>query len=104
MEIRIRFNGVAPSDAELAIRQIERRVRLALDRLAHRVRKVSVSLTDVNGPRGGIDQQCVLAITPLGVGEPIVALALERTRFDAVVKSLKRARRRFQGVIERRRH
>lgn len=103
MEVHVHFNGIAPSNGEVLLRQIQHRVRLALDRFAHRVREVSVSLTDVNGPRGGLDQQCVLAITPMGAGEQVVARALEPTRIQAVVRSLKRARRRLKSTIERQR-
>ncbi len=101
MKVLVRFVGVAPSDPEATILDIERRVGHALDRLADRIREVGVSLSDVNGPKGGIDQQCVLTITPRYAGEPVVARALERTRVDAVSKSLKRARRQLQDGIER---
>ena len=101
MKVHVRFVGVAPSDSEAAILEIERRVGHALDRPAHRVREVGVSLSDVNGPKGGLDQQCVLTITPRYAGEPVVARALERTRVEAVAKSLKRARRQLQDGLER---
>ena len=42
---------------------IERRLRFALDRFARRIRRVHVTLGDLNGPRGGIDKRCKLAIS-----------------------------------------
>lgn len=103
MEIRLRFVGVAPSDAEIMTSEVERRVNLALDRLADRVREVHVSLADVNGPRGGVDQRCVLTITPRYGGDPVVVRALEETREAAVQKALKRVRRRLEHAFERQR-
>lgn len=103
MEIRVRFIGDAPSDAEAVISEVERRVNLALDRLSHRVRDVSVSLTDINGPRGGLDQQGVVIISPRNGGDPLVGRALEQTRGQAVARSLKRARRRLEDTLQRQR-
>ena len=42
---------------------IERRLRFALDRFATRIRQVRVTLGDLNGPRGGIDKCCKLAVS-----------------------------------------
>lgn len=41
---------------------IERRLGFALDRFARSIRKVVVRFADLNGPRGGIDTRCQLAI------------------------------------------
>src|SRR5947208_1573718 len=41
---------------------IERRLGFALDRFARSIRRVVVRLVDLNGPRGGIDECCQLAI------------------------------------------
>jgi len=103
VEINVRFVGVAPSNAEAVISEVEHRVNLALDRLAHRVREVRVSLSDVNGPRGGLDQQCVVIVTPRKEGDPLVGRALEQTRGQAIARSLKRARRRLEDALERQR-
>lgn len=37
---------------------IERRLTFALERFASRIQDVVVRIQDLNGPRGGIDQQC----------------------------------------------
>ncbi len=47
---------------EAIAERARRRVRFALDRFRGRVRAVRVRITDVNGPRGGIDKQCIVAV------------------------------------------
>ena len=47
-----------------AIREhIQERITAALDQHAERVGLVAVTLADVNGPRGGIDQQCDVVVS-----------------------------------------
>jgi putative sigma-54 modulation protein len=41
---------------------IERRLCFALERFAKRIRRVRVSIRDLNGPRGGIDKCCQVAV------------------------------------------
>jgi putative sigma-54 modulation protein len=41
---------------------IERRLCFALERFAMRIRKVRVSVGDLNGPRGGVDKGCRVVI------------------------------------------
>jgi putative sigma-54 modulation protein len=41
---------------------IERRLCFALERFARRIRRVRVSVGDLNGPRGGVDKRCRVAI------------------------------------------
>lgn len=61
MRVQLHAKNVhlAPSLSEF----IERRLRFALGRFASRVTQVAVRLCDVNGPRGGIDQQCRINAT-----------------------------------------
>lgn len=48
---------------------IERRLAFALGRIGDRVDSVMVRLSDVNGPRGGVDKRCLIAVAlrPRGV-------------------------------------
>ena len=41
---------------------IERRFCFALERFASRIRRVRVSIGDLNGPRGGIDKRCRVTV------------------------------------------
>ena len=81
---------------------IERRLRFALRRFATRIDRLTVRLSDVNGPRGGIDKRCRIAVAliPRGV------VMLERSGddpFALVADAAKRARRSVRRVLERRR-
>jgi putative sigma-54 modulation protein len=61
MQFEIRGRDLSISQASHDY--IERRLRFALDRFATRIRRVRVTLGDLNGPRGGIDKCCKLAIS-----------------------------------------
>ncbi|MEM9351733.1 MAG: hypothetical protein AAGA92_01855 [Planctomycetota bacterium] len=50
-------------------RLAEERVRAALARFSGRARRVSLVVEDVNGPRGGHDKACRLAVKLSGAGE-----------------------------------
>lgn len=42
---------------------IRRRIHFALGRFSPRIRHVTVRVTDINGPRGGLDTHCSIAVT-----------------------------------------
>ena len=60
MQFEIRGRDIFVSQALRG--HVERRLRFALERFAGRIRKVRVMLGDLNGPRGGVDKRCQLAI------------------------------------------
>ena len=61
MQFEIRGRDISITEA---LRDhIERRLRFALDRFTTRIKQVHVTLVDLNGPRGGIDKCCKLAIS-----------------------------------------
>ena len=71
MEILIRGRAVEISHE---IRElVARRMQLALDTFKDRTQVVSVCLTDVNGPRRGVDKLCQVTVDVHGVGTIVVA-------------------------------
>ena len=88
---------------------VERRLRFALGRFAHRVERVSVLLSDVNGPRGGVDKRCRIAVglVPRGVvmvegsgDDPFVLVAsIAKRAGRSVWRTLERRRRRSQQAV-----
>ncbi len=69
MLIAIRDTGIGLS-AEGRAYAIDR-VDRALGAVREHVRKVFIYLTDLNGPRGGVDKLCRIAVT-LDAGRPVV--------------------------------
>ena len=60
MQLSIKGHDLDLSDALRAY--TERRLRFSLGGFATRLRSVDVRLSDVNGPRGGIDKDCAITI------------------------------------------
>jgi ribosomal subunit interface protein len=61
MQFEIRGRDITISQVQRD--HIERRLGFALGRFAGRIRQVHVTVSDLNGPRGGIDKCCKLAIS-----------------------------------------
>ena len=68
----------------------ERRVRFSMRRLSWLVPRVRVVLSDVNGPRGGIDKRCQVQL--LANGRPdVVVTSVARDWRSALQSALGRA-------------
>lgn len=89
--MQVIFESPDPQAAELRT-LAERRVRQALKRLAWLAPRARVHLSDINGPRGGIDKRCQVELTTDG-GRPIVVTSLARDWFSALQSALTRATR-----------
>lgn len=70
--------GLPPSLARLARRRFE----FALGRFGDRVRSLTVHLADLNGPRGGVDKHCLVAIR---LTSPRRLIVIEDTDAEAEV-------------------
>jgi hypothetical protein len=70
----------------------ERRVRFALRRLGWLVPRAEVQMSDVNGPRGGIDKRCQVAFSTDGAGSVVVTSVAKDWR-TALENALARAAR-----------
>lgn len=76
----------------------ERRISFALDHLRN-VRRIAISLEDVNGPKGGVDKHCRI-VAEVGVS----SIVLEETEHDwqsAVARAIHRLDRKATQELER---
>lgn len=79
---------------------LELRLRFALSRFQHRIGKVTVHLKDLNGPRGGVDKQCRIAVGLVPNG----SVTIEETDADvmrAIAHAAERAGRTVRRELER---
>jgi ribosomal subunit interface protein len=100
MTISVRGDGIDVSPEIEGL--VERRLGFALSRFGGRVRAVSVGLTDLNGPRGGIDKRCCMQarLAPRGT------VRVEDTDSDlpaAIDRAATRLARAVARALERRR-
>lgn len=95
MKIDIRTQGIAVSDD---LREhIERCVNFGLDWAEQDVNRVVISLSDINGPRGGSDKRCHLRI-PLSRMREVVIEEVASDLQAAIAHAVDRA----AGSLERR--
>lgn len=70
--MQVRFKSRHPQAHDM--RELaERRVRFVLRRLGWLVPRADVQLSDLNGPRGGVDKQCQVELRTSGAGSVVVA-------------------------------
>jgi ribosome-associated translation inhibitor RaiA len=70
----------------------ERRVRFVLRRLGWMVPRAEVQMSDVNGPRGGVDKRCRVELRTDGAGSVVVTSTANDWR-TALDNALARAAR-----------
>ncbi|RUL88804.1 HPF/RaiA family ribosome-associated protein [Tautonia sociabilis] len=100
MQLEIR-HGRGRLDDE-ARSHIERRLGFALDRFARRVDRVTVFVSDENGPRGGDDMRCRIVVN-LPAEEPVVVDATRSELAAAIDHAAHRACHAVGKVLDRRR-
>ena len=89
--MQVLFKSRHPQAAEL--RDLaERRVRFVLRRLGWLVPRAEVQMSDVNGPRGGVDKRCQVELRTDGAGSVVVASVANNWR-TALDNALARAAR-----------
>lgn len=95
MRLGIVARGIALTEA---IRQYtHRRLKTALGRYRAALESVHVCLTDVNGPRGGIDKHCVVEVR----GPALVPIVV-RERDADLYAAIDRAAERVDRTVARR--
>ncbi len=89
--MQVLFKSRHPQAADL--RDLtERRVRFVLRRLGWMVPRAEVQMSDVNGPRGGVDKRCQVELRTDGAGSVVVASMASNWR-TALDNALARAAR-----------
>ena len=78
----------------------ERRLAIALGWAGEHMRKLAVSLSDVNGPRGGVDKRCKIHVQ-LGSGKEVVIENTELDMYVAIDRAAERADRAVVRKVER---
>lgn len=98
IDVRSRTTEITPSIREWA----ERRVLFALGQFSARLRSVHVRVSDENGPKGGVDQRCLMEAR-FGTGGSLVAEVRDPDLYAAVSRAAERLGRRVREVIDRER-
>jgi ribosomal subunit interface protein len=87
MQLDIRIQKVdLPKEVN---RYIERRLRFSLGRFMARIRSVTLRILDINGPRGGADKRCRIAVR-LIPSDVIVVQEVNADLFAAVDRAAER--------------
>ena len=89
--MQVLFESRDPEGAQLRA-VAERRVRFVMRRLTWLVPRAKVQLSDVNGPRGGVDKRCHLELKT-DSGKEVVVTAMARDWQSALNVALGRAAR-----------
>ena len=79
---------------------VKRRLGFALGRFADRIGRVTVRLSDVNGPRGGVDQRCQL-IVAVQRRPPVIVEAADVHAHAALDHAAERAARAVDRSLKR---
>jgi putative sigma-54 modulation protein len=78
----------------------ERRLRFALTRFEQRIQRISIWLTDVNGPKGGRDKHCRLHVVLPGKTDVIVE-DTQVNLYAAINRAIDRAGRTLVRKFDR---
>ncbi len=97
--MQVHFKSRDPQAAELHD-LTQRRTRFAFRRLAWLVPHATVQMSDVNGPRGGIDKRCQVELKTDVAGTVVVA-SVARDWRTALDKALARAARFMLRLVRR---
>ena len=99
--MQVIFEFPDPEGAELRT-LAESRVRFALRRLSWLAPRARVHLSDVNGPRGGVDKRCQVELLT-DSADPVVITSMARDWCSALQSALSRAARALLHSWQRKR-
>lgn len=97
MRIEIRVSGNVPEEVPALLRK---RLEFALGRFSPRIQRVRASLKDLNGPRGGVDKQCLVDVRLRHERRPIVIEDVDADPMVASGRAAERAGRAVARTVE----
>ena len=97
MQLDIRGHGLALTPSLLD--HVACRIHFALGRFDGWVRRVTVRVADVNGPRGGVDKRCHLRVDV--AGRPVTIEELDADLYAAIDRAAERAGRAARRTLAR---
>ena len=100
MEITVRTRDLVGN--ENVRKLVERRIDYAVDRHKNRIGRIAVCLSDLNGPRGGIDKLCQMTADVRGIGTVLIT-EKGSNLLEAIGNAAGRLGLRIRGAIERQR-
>ena len=96
LQINDRSNRMSDQDHK----ETERKVLFAISRFSPLLDRVELTITDVNGPRGGVDVQCQCRAIPKR-GEPLVVVDCDAEVLPSIGACMKRMGRAVARWVER---
>ena len=101
MRVMIQTNGFELTSALRTY--TEHRLATALGWARDHTHKLAVSLSDINGPRGGVDKRCMIQVQ-MGSGRAVIIENVEADLYAAIDRAVDRADRAVVRQVERARH
>ena len=98
MHIKIHSNdfSITPAMSEY----IDEKIKFALTRYGQRIRVIEISLKDINGPRGGLDKQCIIKMK-INQFKTLVVDDVSSDAYEAISACTQRAKRRIERHFNR---
>ncbi|MGE0713578.1 MAG: HPF/RaiA family ribosome-associated protein [Planctomycetota bacterium] len=101
MRIEVHTRGLG--DPRAARERTRRSLLFALGRFAPEVRRVTATVEDLDGPRGGADKRCRLRAVLRAGGEPLVSEDVDAQLHAAIDTAAERLGRAVARRLDRRR-
>ena len=89
-----------------AVREyVDKRLHFALARIGHRLRRIDVRLSDLNGPRGGVDKRCLIEVR-INRHPPVIITDVQSDLYTSIDRACARAGRTVMRrlAIDNRKH
>ena len=90
MQIAIHAHGFSLTDA--LEKHVQSRLAFSFSRVSGRLRRVHVRLSDLNGPRGGVDKRCLIEVCLDGL-PTVVIQDVQSDMYSAINRAAGRAAR-----------